>query len=224
MGRLQEEARMPTNRPRMLIADDHALVAELYRSLFETDYEVVGTVNDGRAMVRVAAKMKPDIVLVDIGMPLLNGLDAGLQVKEILPQVKLIFVTANTDIEVAAEAFRRGASGYLVKTCTALEVVTAVRQVLSGISYISPSLCIDDIVFLSRTKTELIDEHKRITPRQREVLQLLAEGKQMKEVGCILNMTPRTVAFHKYRMMKQIGAKSDTELVRYAIRHHVICS
>lgn len=157
-------------------------------------------------------------------MPLLNGLDAGLQVKEILPQVKLIFVTANNDIEVAAEAFRRGASGYLVKTCTALEVVTAVRQVLSGISYISPSLCIDDIVFLSRTKTELIDEHKRITPRQREVLQLLAEGKQMKEVGCILNMTPRTVASHKYRMMKQIGAKSDTELVRYAIRHHVICS
>jgi DNA-binding NarL/FixJ family response regulator len=169
-------------------------------------------------------QLKPDVIIVDIGMPILNGLDAGEQVKEALPAVKLIFLTMNCAIDLAAEAFRRGASGYLLKTCAAAEIVTAMQKVLSGGSYMSQSLCKDDVNYLRRTETELLDEEERLTERQREVLQLLAEGKQMKEIGDILNMTTRTVAFHKYRAMAALGAKSNAELVRYAMRCHLVSS
>ncbi|HEY2471440.1 MAG TPA: response regulator transcription factor [Terracidiphilus sp.] len=213
---------MSITRPRILIADDHTLVADLCRKLLETEFEVIGIVNNGRAMVRTAAELKPDVIVVDIAMPVLNGLDAGQQVKEILPTVKLIFLTMNNDIKLAAEAFRRGASGYLVKTCAASELVTAVRDVLRGISYMSRTLCKDEVNYLRRTETELEQEEERLTERQREVLQLLAEGMQMKEIGSILNMTTRTVAFHKYRIMGALGATNNAELVRYAVRNHLV--
>lgn len=213
---------MPTTRSRILIADDHTLVADLCRNLLQGEYEIVGTVSDGRAMVRAAVQLKPDVIVVDIAMPVLNGLDAGQQVKEILPAVKLVFLTMNTDIELAAEAFRRGASGYLLKTCAAKEMLTAVREVLQGRSYMSQSICKDEVNYLRRKEKKLIEEDERLTERQREVLQLLAEGKVMKEIGGILNMTPRTVAFHKYRMMEALGARSNAELVRYAVRHHIV--
>jgi DNA-binding NarL/FixJ family response regulator len=209
-------------RPRILIADDHTLVADLCRQLLETEFEVVGTVNNGRALVRAAVAFKPDVAVVDVAMPILNGLDAGQQVKEIFPAVKLVFLTMNNDIELAAEAFRRGASGYLLKTCAASELVTAVREVLRGRSYMSKTLRRDDVNYLRRTETKLVDEDNRLTGRQREVLQLLAEGKVMKEIADTLNMTTRTVAFHKYRMMEALGAKSNAELVRYAVRHHIV--
>jgi DNA-binding NarL/FixJ family response regulator len=209
-------------RPRILIADDHTLVADLCRQLLETEFEVVGTVNNGRALVRAAAEFKPDVAVVDVAMPILNGLDAGQQVKEMFPAVKLVFLTMNNDIELAAEAFRRGASGYLLKTCAASELVTAVQEVLRGRSYMSKTLRRDDVNYLRRTETKLVDEDERLTGRQREVLQLLAEGKVMKEIADILNMTTRTVAFHKYRMMEALGAKSNAELVRYAVRHHIV--
>jgi DNA-binding NarL/FixJ family response regulator len=213
-----------TSRSRILIADDHTLVAELCRKLLETEFDVVGTVSDGRALVRAAGELKPDVVVVDVAMPVLNGLDAGRQVKEMLPAVKLIFLTMNPDLEVAAEAFRRGAHGYLLKTCAAAELVLAVRDVLRGKSFMSPILPRDTVNFLRKQDKKMVNEDDRLTQRQREVLQLLAEGKVMKEVSNILHMSTRTVAYHKYRMMEVLGAKSTAELVKYAIRNHIVAA
>lgn len=215
---------MPPKRPRILIADDHTLVAELCRKLLETEFDVVGTVNNGRALVRTAFDLKPDVIVVDIAMPVLNGLDGGQQVKEMLPAVKLLFLTMNGDPELAAEAFRRGASGYLLKTCAASELVIAVRDVLRGKLYMSRTLPKDTINYMRRQERKMVDEDARLTERQREVLQLLAEGKVMKEIGGMLNMTTRTVAFHKYRIMEVLGAKSNAELVRYAVRKHLVAA
>lgn len=215
---------MPPKRPRILIADDHTLVAELCRKLLETEFDVVDTVNNGRALVRAAIDLKPDVIVVDIAMPVLNGLDGGQQVKEMLPAVKLLFLTMNGDPELAAEAFRRGASGYLLKTCAASELVIAVRDVLRGKLYMSRTLPKDTINYMRRQERKMVDEDARLTERQREVLQLLAEGKVMKEIGGMLNMTTRTVAFHKYRIMEVLGAKSNAELVRYAVRKHLVAA
>ena len=211
-----------TSRPRILIADDHNLVAEVCKRLLETEFDVVGVVVDGRALVRAAGELGPDVIVLDIAMPVLNGLDAGQQIKKSLPAVKLVYLTMNPDVEVAAEAFRRGAHGYLLKTCAAGELVLGVREVLRGKSYMSPALSRDTVNFLRRQGKNLIQEDDRLTERQREVLQLLAEGKVMKEVADILSMSTRTVAFHKYRMMEVLGAKSNAELVRYAIRNHMV--
>jgi DNA-binding NarL/FixJ family response regulator len=213
-----------TNRSRILIADDHTLVAELCKRLLEIEFDVVGVVSDGRALVRAAGDLKPDVIVVDVAMPILNGLDAGQQVKEMLPTVKLVYLTMNTDDDVAAEAFARGASGYLLKTCAAAEMVQAVRDVLRGKSYISRGLSRDAIDCLRWQHKDLVNEEERLTDRQREVLQLLAEGKVMKEVGGILNMATRTVAYHKYRMMEVLGAKSTAELVKYAVRNHMVAA
>jgi len=210
--------------PRILIADDHNLVAELCKKLLETEFDVVGVVADGRAMVRAAGELKPDAIVLDVAMPILNGLDAGRQVKEMLPSVKLVYLTMNPDPEVAAEAFARGASGYLLKTCASTEMVQAVRDALRGKTYLSRALSRDTIDCLRWQHKELVDENKRLTDRQREVLQLLAEGKVMKEVGGILHMTTRTVAYHKYRIMEVIGAKSNAELVKYAVRSHIVAA
>jgi DNA-binding NarL/FixJ family response regulator len=213
-----------SNRSRVLIADDHTLIAELCKRLLETEFDVVGTVSDGRALVRAAIELKPDVVVVDVAMPILNGLDAGQQVKELLPTVKLIYLTMNPDPDVTAEAFARGASGYLLKTCASAEMVLAVREVLRGKSYLSKGLSKDTIDYLRWSNKKLVDQAERLTQRQREVLQLLAEGNVMKEVGGILNMSTRTVAYHKYRMMEVLGAKSSAELVKYAVRNHVVAA
>jgi len=212
------------HRSRILIADDHNLVAELCKKLLENEFEVVGTVCDGRALVQAAIELKPDVIVVDIAMPVLNGLDAAGQVREMFPAVKLIFLTMNNDPEVAAEAFRRGASGYLLKTCASSEMVTAVRNVLRGIPYLSPTLSKDTVDFLRRQGDTLEKKEERLTERQREVLQLLAEGKAMKEIADILKMTARTVAFHKYRIMEVLDAKSNADLVKYAVRNHMVAA
>jgi DNA-binding NarL/FixJ family response regulator len=213
-----------TNRARILIADDHNLVAELCKRLLENDFDVVGSVGDGRALVRAAGELKPDVIVLDIAMPVLNGLDAGRQVKKMLPAVKLVFLTMNPDPDVAAEAFARGASGYLLKTCAASEMVLAVSQVLRGKTYLSKALSRDTIDSLRWQHKELVNEEERLTDRQREVLQLLAEGKVMKEIGGILHMTTRTVAYHKYRIMEVLGARSNAELVKYAVRNHIVAA
>jgi DNA-binding NarL/FixJ family response regulator len=213
-----------TNRSRVLIADDHNLVAELCKRLLETEFDVVGIVSNGRTLVRAAGELKPDAIVLDIAMPVLNGLDAGRQIKEMLPAVRLVYLTMNPDADVAAEAFRCGASGYLLKTCAAAEMVTAMREVLRGKSYMSRALPRDTVNFMRRQDKKLVEEDDRLTERQREVLQLLAEGKVMKEVGGILNMTTRTVAYHKYRIMEVLGAKSNAELVKYAIRNHMVAA
>jgi DNA-binding NarL/FixJ family response regulator len=209
-------------RPRILIADDHTLIADLCKRLLETEFEVVGTVGDGRALIRAAAILNPGVIVVDVAMPVLNGIDAACQVKQELRSVKVIYLTMNPDPEIAAEAFRRGASGYLLKTCAASEMVAAVRAVLQGRPYVSATLARGDVNHLRRRPKKLVEEEDKLTERQREVLQLLAEGKVMKEVGAILNMTTRTVAFHKYRIMEALAAKSNAELVRYAVRNHIV--
>ena len=210
------------NLPRILIADDHTLVAEACKRLLDSEYDVVGTVTDGRSLVSAAVELRPHLIIVDVSMPLLNGLDAGQQIKELLPSVKLLFLTMNHDADLAAEAFRRGASGYLLKTCAASELTIAVREILRGKSYLSPMIAKDTVEFLLRQDKALVEEGSRLTDRQREVLQLLAEGKCMKEVASVLNVTARTVAFHKYRLMEELKIRSNAELVQYAIKNHIV--
>jgi DNA-binding NarL/FixJ family response regulator len=208
------------HRARLLIADDHTLVAEACKSLLEPEFEVVGIADNGRALLRAAFELKPDIVILDIAMPELNGLDAGDQIKRALPATKLIYLTMNLSPEVAAEAFRRGASGYVVKASAASELVASIRRVLKSESYLSPLITKDTVDFLLRTGHSY--EEKQITQRQREILQLLAEGKSMKEIASVLNVQPGTVAFHKYRMMEVLGLRTNAELLQYALKHHLV--
>jgi DNA-binding NarL/FixJ family response regulator len=223
-GRLGERDKIMTGRCRILIADDHTVVAELCKTLLEGEFDVIGTVSDGRTMVSAACELKPDVILLDIGMPILNGLDAGRQVKQVLPLVKLIYLTMTLDAEVAAEAFERGASGYLIKTCDPTEIIVAVRHALCGKTYLSGDLSVDKIDCLRWGHNKLVNDLEHLTDRQREVLQLLAEGKAMKEISDILNVAESTVAYHKYRLMKVLGAKSNAELFRFAVRHHMIAA
>ena len=181
---------------------------------------MVGTIDNSRALIHATSELKPDEIVLDIAMPLLNGLDAGERAKRRLPHVKLVFLTMTAD-SVVAEAFRRGASAYLVKTCASTEMIAAVRDVLRGKTYLSTQLSKDTVDFMRRQNGVLVEEEERLIERQREVLQLLAEGKVMKEVGNILHMATRTVAFHKYRIMEVLGAKSNADLVKYAVRHHL---
>jgi len=212
---------MSSRRSRILIADDHRLMAEVCQKILQPEFEVVGTVGNGRELLRTAVKLEPDVVLLDIGMPVLNGLDAGKQLKALLPAVKLVYLTMVTDPEVALEAFDRGASGFLLKTCVADEVVSAVREALRGNTFLSPDLK-EKVTRLRQRQQKTLGEGNRLTERQREVLQLLAEGKVMKEIGDILDVSTKTVAFHKYRIMEVLGAKNNAELVRYAIRNHIL--
>jgi DNA-binding NarL/FixJ family response regulator len=210
-----------TMRPRVLIADDHTLVAEACVKLLEPEFEVVGTVADGQALLAAVPDLKPDVIVLDVGMPLLNGLEAGRRIKKMVRRVRLVYLTMNTDMGIAAEAFRGGASGYLLKTSAAAELVTAVREVLKGNRYVSPLVTNDVEGFFLESRVSSMGEEK-LTNRQREVLQLLAEGKSMKEVAYILDMTPRTVAFHKYRIMERLHVRTNAELIQYAIREHFI--
>ena len=215
---------MQSNRPQIVIADDHTFMADACKKLLEPKYDVVATVGDGRALVRIAATLKPQVIIIDIGMPLLNGLDAGYQVKQLLPSVKLVFLTMNTDPVLAAEAFRRGASAYLLKTCAASELIAAVREVLKGMSYLSSAIAKETVDLLLRKDKEFIEEGDLLSQRQREVLQLLAEGKSMKEVAYELNVAADTVAKQKYQIMKSLNVKNTAELVQYAIRNHIIAA
>ncbi len=210
------------HRPRAVLADDHTLVAEACKKLLEPECEVVRIVPDGRALLSAAAELKPDVIVTDIAMPQLNGLDAGEQLRQLLPSARLIFLTMNGSRELAAEAFRRGASGYLLKTSAASELITAVRQVLRGERYLSPLVSKQDVRHFLQHRADRHPDGPALTPRQREVLQLLAEGRSMKEVGNVLNLATRTVAFHKYRIMSMLGLKSNAELVQYAIRNSII--
>lgn len=211
------------SRPRIVLADDHTLVAEACKKLLEPEFEVLSIVSDGRALLRAALELHPDVIVSDIAMPQLNGLDAGEQILQQAPSVKLVFLTMNGSRELAAEAFRRGASGYLLKTSAASELVLAVRQALRGQRYLSPVISKMDLRRFLRVETAgPAEEHAALTQRQREVLQLLAEGRSMKEVGSVLNLATRTVAFHKYRIMSMLGLKSNAELVQYAIRNSII--
>jgi DNA-binding NarL/FixJ family response regulator len=207
-------------RPRVLLADDHALLLGAFEKLLNEECDVVGQVSDGRALVEAAERLKPDAIVLDISMPLLNGLEAGRQIKQRDRTVKLIFLTMNEDADLAAAAFQAGASAYLLKRSAASELTTAIREVMQGRSYITP-LIAGELVG-SLLNPDASSPAQELTARQREVLQLLAEGRSMKEVASVLNLTPRTVAFHKYRMMEQLKVKSTAELVQYAVKHHIV--
>jgi len=204
----------------VLLADDHALLLGAFEKLLASECDIVGQVSDGRTLVAAAEQLKPDVIVLDIGMPILNGLEAGRQIKRILRDVKLVFLTMNEDADLAAEAFRVGASAYLLKRSAASELVTAIREAMNGRSYITP-LVTSGLVGSLMSGAEGTPAEK-LTPRQREVLQLIAEGRSMKEVAAVLSLTPRTVAFHKYRMMSQLNIKSTAELIQYAVRHHIV--
>jgi DNA-binding NarL/FixJ family response regulator len=205
-----------------MIADDHTFVADACKQLLEPEFDVVATVGDGRALVRIAVTLKPQVILVDIAMPLLNGLDACFQVKHLLDSVKVVFLTMNADPALAAEAFRRGASGYLVKTSSASELIVAIREVLKGRSYLSPAIAKEAVDFLLHQGKESTEEEDRLTERQREVLQSLTEGNSMKQVASVLGVSTSTVAFHKLRIKEILHATNDAELVQHAIKTHLI--
>jgi DNA-binding NarL/FixJ family response regulator len=208
-------------RPRVLLADDHTLLLGAFEKLLEPDFTVVGAVSDGRALLSAAAELRPDVIVLDIAMPLLNGLDAARQLKKTMPKVKLIFLTMNEDPNVANEAFRAGASGYLLKTSAASELSKAIKEALCGRSYVTPIITQGMVDSFIRKP---VDDHDapQLTPRQREVLQLLAEGRSMKEAAKILNVTPRTVAFHKYRIMEQLNLKNNMDLIQFALRECIV--
>jgi DNA-binding NarL/FixJ family response regulator len=214
----QKDERCFMTRPRILMADDHLMLLEAFKALLEPDFDVVGTVTDGRALLEEFSRLHPDVVLLDIAMPLLNGLDAGRQLKAQRRSVKLIYLTMNPNPDLASEALRLGASGYVLKSSAAQELKQAIQEALRGRSYITPLITRDVVGSLIEQRAP----RHELTSRQREVLQLLAEGKSMKEVGAILDLTPRTVAFHKYRMMEQLRLKTSAELVTFAVRQGVV--
>jgi DNA-binding NarL/FixJ family response regulator len=208
-------------RPRVLLADDHQLLLEAFQKLLEPACEVVGSVLDGRALLEAAQKLRPDVIVLDIAMPLLNGLDAGAQIKRMLPNVKLVYLTVSEDPDLVAEAFRMGASGFLLKRCVASELFQAIRDVVNGKPYVTPLAARGMVASsFSGGKSRRVDA--RLTPRQREVLQLLAEGHTMKEAAEILKITTRTVAYHKYRMMEELKLKSSAALVQFAIKKGIV--
>lgn len=207
-------------KPRVLIADDHTLVVEAFKKLLEAEVEIVGAVADGRGLLAAARDLKPDVILIDLGMPMLNGMDAGRKLKRLLPRSKLIVVTMSEDYDIARDAMRHWASAYLLKKSAGSELLNAIRVVLAGQSYVTPKVArylTDEFVRDPRP-----DRAKHLTPRQREVLQLLAEGRTMKEAAALLNITARTVAFHKYRIMEEFDMKTNSDLVLFAIRERIV--
>jgi DNA-binding NarL/FixJ family response regulator len=208
-------------RPRVLLADDHRLLREAFVKLLEPDCDVVGAVADGRALLEAAPKLRPDVVVLDVAMPQLNGLDAARQLKRSMPDVKVIFLTVSEDPDLAAEAFRSGASAFLLKNSAASELLQAIRDVSQGRSYVTPLATRDMLDTLMR-QPESSRGGRELSQRQREVLQLLAEGRTMKEIADILKITARTVAFHKYGMMRELGIKTSAELIQFAIKKRIV--
>ena len=202
-------------RTRLLLADDHAILLEAFKKLLEPFHSVVGAVTDGRRLLAKARELRPDIVLLDINMPGLNGLDACEQLVSRNPETKVIFLTVSEDLDSAEEAIRRGASGYLIKKAVVAELLKAIETVFRGGIYITPLISTLPVgFFVAQAKGR--EKRQALTERQREVLQLLAEGKSMKEAAEILGVTPRTIAFHKYTMMEHLGFTRNSELMRYA--------
>ena len=208
------------SRPRILLADDHTLLLDAFKALLEPEFDVVATVVDGRTLLDECARLHPDVVVLDIAMPLLNGLDAGRQLRSRRDVPKLIYLTMNPNPDLASEALQFGASGYVLKSSAATELTQAIREALKGRSYITPLIAGEVVGSLAGSR----DGKPELTARQREVLQLLAEGRSMKQAADILNVAPRTVAFHKYRMMEQLGLKTSAELIRFAVRASLVAS
>lgn len=211
-------------KPRLLMADDHRLVLEGLKSLLESEFELVGVVEDGRALLEASARTRPDVILLDMAMPLLNGLEAARLLRERHPDIKLIFVTMQADRTYVREAFRAGASGYVLKRSAVSELVTAIHEVLQGRYYVTPLVAST----LPGPPLDLRDNPGErfggLTGRQREVLQLLAEGKTVKEMATLLGVSPKTIEFHKANIMQELGLRTTAELTRYAVDHGLVGS
>ncbi len=209
-------------RPRLIVADDHTLLLEGFRLILEPEYEIVGRVENGQALLMEAQRLKPDVILLDISMPLLNGIDAARQLSKQLPSAKLIFVTQHSDAEFVTEAFRAGAAGYLLKRSAASELLSAIREVLKGNHYVSPLVARDTIESLLSIQSPDRTTADHLTARQREILQLVAEGRSRKEISSILGIAVKTVEFHKAALMRQLDLHNAAEFTLYALKHGFI--
>jgi len=211
-------------RPRLLLADDHTLLLEGIRLMLEPEFELVGSVEDGQALLAAAKTLKPDIILLDISMPVLNGLDAAHRLRKLLPSAKLIFLTMHSDSDYVAEAFRAGAMGYLLKRAAASELKIAIREVMKGHHYVSPLVARNALELLISTAKPEGTPSERLTPRQREVLQLVAEGRSRKEIASLLNISLKTVEFHKANLARMLSLRTVADFTRYAIKHRIIAT
>ncbi len=209
-------------RARILLADDHRIVAEGLRGLLEPEFDLVGIVEDGRALLAAAEELRPDVIVADISMPLLNGIDAVRQIKRKDENIMVVFLTMHPDVTYAASAFDAGAAGYVLKHSAPSELITAIRSVLMGKTYITPLLAGDLMLFYKEKRHMRSDTARNLTPRQKEVLQLHAEGRSTKEIASLLGISTRTVEFHKYRMMQELGLGNSTELIHFAVRNGII--
>jgi DNA-binding NarL/FixJ family response regulator len=209
-------------RTRVLLADDHTIVAEGLASLLEPEYELVGRVENGRDLLRAAEELAPDVIVTDISMPLLNGIEALRRLKKANPNVRVVFLTVHADVSYVAEAFRAGASGYVLKQSAAEELRSAIRAVHDGHRYVT-SLIARDLLDELLAADEVAESLTAVlTPREREVLQLLAEGGAVKEIAAVLDVSPRTAEFHKYNIMEKLGLRTTAELTQYAIKHGIV--
>jgi DNA-binding NarL/FixJ family response regulator len=206
-------------RPRVLLADDHSLVLEGFRRILEDECDIVGTAEDGRALLDAAARLKPHVILLDISMPLLNGIDATRQLKKTSPEIKVIFVTMHADPAYLNEAFKAGASGYLLKRSAGSELIQAIHSVVGGNYFVTPLLTRGLVNSAIGDAPMPATRQNVLTPRQREVLQLVAEGKAVKEIAQLLNISPKTVEFHKAQIMEQLDLRTTAELTKYAMAH-----
>ena len=210
------------NKPSILLADDHTLFVEALHNVLEPEFTLVGEVGDGRALLEAAPRLLPDVILLDLSMPLLNGIDAAYQLRRLVPDSKLLFLSMHGDATYVTEAFRAGAAGYVLKRSTATELLQAIRAVLRGQLYISPMLAKDMLDPLLHSKRSLTAPQKQLTIRQREVLQLVAEGRSLKEIATILCVSVKTVEFHKTRIVKHLGLSTTADLTRYAVTHGLV--
>lgn len=205
---------------RVILADDHTLVLEAFHILLASDVDVVATAVNGHELIRAVKQHKPDVVVTDISMPILNGIDACSKLLKILPDLKIIFLTVSDDPDLVAEVIRNGAKGYLLKTSASTELLQAIKAVAAGSTYITP--LVTERMIGSLIQGGRRDVSDKLTVRQREILQLLAEGNTMKQTARILSVTPRTVAFHKYRIMENLGIDNNSQLVRYAMKSGLV--
>jgi len=208
-------------KPRLLIADDHIIFAEGLKRLLNADFDIVGVVADGRELVSAAEKLRPDVMVVDISMPMLNGIEAVRQIKKVHPEIKVVFLTMHPDVAYAASAFKAGASGYVLKHSAPDELITAIREGLKGRTYVTPLIAGKLLHSYESGSHSEVDKVLSLTSRQREVLQLLAEGRSAKEIAAILNISTKTVEYHKYRMMEDLSIKTAAELTRYAVKQGI---
>ena len=207
-------------RTRVLLADDHKIILDGLKKLLEPEFEIVGTVEDGRALVSAALEWSPEVIVVDISMPLLNGIEAVRQIRKSNPSVKIVFLTMHPDVTYAIRAFEAGASGYVLKHAASSELLSAISEALKGRTFVTPMIAKELIESYREGRFHLEESHQ-LTDRQREILQLLAEGHAPKEIAQILNISPRTVEFHKYSLMEKLHLKTVSALIQYAIKQGI---